>query len=71
VVKYRTCIRTLTSIEVCERCLVFAITFFEQDIERILAAALLQILEPEFRRVFLILDCNTHEALRQSIISEA
>ena len=61
---------TLTDVEVCERRLVFAITLFEQYIERILAATLLQILQSKFRCVHLVLNCKTHEALHLSAVSE-
>jgi hypothetical protein len=57
-----------TSIEFGERQLVFAVSLWEQDLERVLAAALLQVLETEFRRIGLILDRDSNGPLR--VISE-
>ena len=53
-----------TSVEFGERLLVFAVSLLEQDLERVLAAALLQVLETEFRRIRLIPDCDANEPLR-------
>lgn len=44
--------------------MVFAVELFEKDLEGVLPAALLKVLEAELRRLGLILDRNANEPLR-------
>jgi len=57
-------VRGHTSIEIGERRLIFGVALLEQDLERVLTAALLQVLEAEFRRIGLFFDRDANEPLR-------
>jgi len=52
-----------TSVELGERRLILAIALLKDDLECVLAAVLLQVLEADFRRIDLVLNCCANEFL--------